>query len=26
VPPGMPAAQMNEYLELFASEVMPKFR
>ena len=26
VPPGMPAAEMNEYLELFATEVMPKFR
>ncbi len=26
VPPGMPAAQMNEYLQLFAEEVMPKFR
>ncbi len=26
VPPGMPEAQMNEYLQLFAEEVMPKFR
>jgi len=26
VPPGMPAARMNPYLELFASEVMPHFR
>ena len=26
VPPGMPAAEMNEYLGLFASEVMPHFR
>jgi alkanesulfonate monooxygenase SsuD/methylene tetrahydromethanopterin reductase-like flavin-dependent oxidoreductase (luciferase family) len=26
VPPGMPAAEMNEYLELFATEVMPHFR
>lgn len=26
VPPGMPESQMNEYLQLFAEEVMPKFR
>jgi alkanesulfonate monooxygenase SsuD/methylene tetrahydromethanopterin reductase-like flavin-dependent oxidoreductase (luciferase family) len=26
VPPGMPAAHMNDYLELFASKVMPHFR
>ncbi len=26
VPPGMPAAEMNEHLELFATEVMPHFR
>jgi len=26
VPPGMPAGEMNEYLELFATEVMPHFR
>ena len=26
IPPGMPTAQMNEYLELFATEVMPHFR
>ena len=26
VPPGMPAAEMNEYLELFATDVMPHFR
>ena len=26
VPPGMPAAQMNDYLELFATDVMPHFR
>lgn len=26
VPPGVPEAQMNEYLQLFAEEVMPKFR
>jgi len=26
VPPGMPAAQMNPHLELFAAEVMPHFR
>jgi probable F420-dependent oxidoreductase len=26
VPPGMPEAQMNEYLQLFAEDVMPKFK
>lgn len=26
VPPGMPAAAMNDYLALFASDVMPHFR
>jgi probable F420-dependent oxidoreductase len=26
VPPGMPEGQMNEYLQLFAEDVMPKFR
>lgn len=26
VPPGMPAAEMNEYLGLFASDVIPHFR
>lgn len=26
VPPGMPAARMNKYLELFATSVMPHFR
>ncbi|MGH8595375.1 MAG: LLM class flavin-dependent oxidoreductase [Gammaproteobacteria bacterium] len=26
VPPGVPEGRMNEYLQLFAEEVMPKFR
>ena len=26
IPPGMPAARMNDHLELFASDVMPHFR
>lgn len=26
VPPGIPEGQMNEYLQLFAEEVMPKFK
>lgn len=26
VPPGMPEGQMNEYLQLFAEDVMPAFR
>ncbi|MSR13862.1 MAG: LLM class flavin-dependent oxidoreductase [Gammaproteobacteria bacterium] len=26
VPPGMPAGHMNEYLQLFAEEVIPKFK
>ncbi len=26
IPPGVPAAEMNPYLELFANEVMPHFR
>ncbi len=26
IPPGYPAEQMNEHLQLFAEEVMPKFR
>jgi hypothetical protein len=26
VPPGMEESRMNEYLQLFAEEVMPRFR
>src|SRR5690606_6145136 len=26
VPPGLPAGEMDEYLQLFAEEVMPAFR